>query len=83
MEGNYKSRQQNNDCAQSAMNLLSVQWSCLGQGVSKYRTGDGEYALFIITKGSGSITVDGKEYEVSHGKALAVFPETEVKTAGA
>lgn len=83
MEGNYKSRQQNNDCAQSAMNLLSVQWSCLERGVSKYRTGDGEYALFIITKGSGSITVDGKEYEVSQGKALAVFPETEVKTAGA
>ena len=45
MEGNYKSRQQNNDCAQSAMNLLSVQWSCLGQGVSKYRTGDGEMCI--------------------------------------
>ena len=58
------------------------EWSCTGQGMAKYRTGSGEYALFIITKGSGSITAGGKDYGVNVGNVLAVTPETEVKIQG-
>ena len=38
--------------------------------------------LFIITKGSGSITAGGKDYGVNVGNVLAVTPETEVKIQG-
>lgn len=82
MDGNYKSQQYDKHCVQGSINLLSVEWSCIGQGMGEYRTGSGEYALYIITKGRGSIRADGKEYEAEEGEVLAVFPETEVKTAG-
>ncbi len=82
MGGNYNSQQQGSDCTQGGMSLLSVEWSCMGQGMAKYRTGSGEYALFIITKGSGSITAGGKDYGVNVGNVLAVTPETEVKIQG-
>ena len=82
MGGNYNSQQQGSDCTQGGMSLLSVEWSCTGQGMAKYRTGSGEYALFIITKGSGSITAGGKDYGVNVGNVLAVTPETEVKIQG-
>ena len=82
MGGNYKSQQQDNDCVQGSISLRSVEWNCLGQSIETYRTGSGEYALYIITKGHGSITAGGIEYEAAERNVLAVFPETEVKAAG-
>lgn len=82
MGGNNKSQQQGKDCVQGSISLRSVEWNCLGQGIETYRTGSGEYALYIITKGRGSITAGGIEYEAAEGNVLAVFPETDVKAAG-
>ena len=79
MGGNNKSQQQGKDCVQGSISLRSVEWNCLGQGIETYRTGSGEYALYIITKGRGSITAGGIEYEAAEGNVLAVFPETDVK----